>query len=35
MAIVVRNKFPVDTQSAKAVGVNIPFSVPYVFQSTT
>ena len=33
MAIVVRNKFPVDTQAAKAVGVNIPFSAPAVFQS--
>jgi phage baseplate assembly protein W len=33
MAIIVRNKFPVDTQSAKAVGVNIPFSAPAVFQS--
>jgi phage baseplate assembly protein W len=33
MAIIVRNKFPVDTQAAKAVGVNIPFSAPAVFQS--
>jgi phage baseplate assembly protein W len=33
MAIIVRNKFPVDTQAAKAVGVNIPFSAPAVFKS--
>jgi len=33
MAIVVRNKFPIDTISSKAVGVNIPFSAPAVFSS--
>ena len=33
MAIIVRNKFPVDTDAAKAVGVNIPFSGTAVFIS--
>ena len=33
MAIIVRNKFPVDTQAQKAVGVDLPFSAPAVFKS--
>ena len=33
MAIIVNNKFPIDTQAAKAVGVNLPFSSPQVFVS--
>jgi len=34
MAYRVANKFPIDTKPRKAVGVKIPFSVPYVFEST-
>lgn len=34
MAYQVANKFPIDTKPRKAVGVKIPFSVPYVFEST-
>ena len=34
MAFQVANKFPIDTKPRKAVGVKIPFSVPYVFEST-
>jgi len=34
MAYRVANKFPIDTKPRKAVGVQIPFSVPYVFEST-
>jgi phage baseplate assembly protein W len=34
MAFQVANKFPIDTRSRKAVGVKVPFSVPYVFEST-
>jgi len=33
MAIIVRNKFPVDTEAQKAVGVDIPFNGPGVFKS--
>jgi len=33
MAYIVRNKFPIDTQPQKAVGVNIPFSGRAVFTS--
>jgi len=33
MAIIVNNRFPIDTQAAKAVGVNLPFSNPQVFVS--
>lgn len=33
MAIIVNNKFPVDNIARKAVGVNIPFNAPAVFQS--
>ena len=33
MAIIIRNKFPVDTQAQKAVGVDLPFSAPAVFKS--
>ena len=33
MAIIVRNKFPVDTQAQKAVGLDLPFSAPAVFKS--
>ena len=34
MAYQVANKFPIDTKPRKAVGVKIPFSVPYVFEPT-
>jgi phage baseplate assembly protein W len=33
MAIIVRNRFPVDSQAQKAVGVDIPFNGPAVFKS--
>lgn len=33
MAIIVNNKFPIDSIARKAVGVNIPFNAPAVFQS--
>ena len=33
MAIIVQNKFPIDTINRKAVGVNLPFNAPAVFQS--
>ena len=33
MAIIIRNKFPVDTQAQKAVGIDLPFSAPAVFKS--
>jgi phage baseplate assembly protein W len=33
MAFIVRNKFPIDTQPQKAVGVNLPFSSGDVFTS--
>ena len=33
MAFIVRNKFPIDTQLQKAVGVNLPFSGRAVFTS--
>lgn len=33
MAYIVRNKFPIDTQPQKAVGVNLPFSSRAVFTS--
>ena len=33
MAIIVRNKFPVDTQAQKAVGLDLPFNAPAVFKS--
>jgi len=34
MAYQVANKFPIDTKPRKAVGVKVPFSVPYVFEPT-
>jgi phage baseplate assembly protein W len=34
MAFQVANKFPIDTKPRKAVGVKVPFSVPYVFEPT-
>lgn len=33
MAIIIRNKFPVDTQAQKAIGIDLPFSAPAVFKS--
>ena len=33
MAIIVNNKFPIDSISRKAVGVDIPFNGPAVFKS--
>lgn len=33
MAIIVRNKFPLDTIARKAIGVDIPFNAPAVFKS--
>jgi phage baseplate assembly protein W len=33
MAIIVRNRFPIDLAAQKALGVNIPFSAPAVFSS--
>jgi phage baseplate assembly protein W len=33
MAIIVQNRFPVDSIDRKAIGVNIPFNAPAVFQS--
>ena len=33
MAIIVRNRFPVDLAAEKAVGVDIPFNGPAVFKS--
>jgi len=33
MAIIVNNKFPLDTVGRKAIGVNIPFNAPSVFKS--
>lgn len=33
MAIIVNNKFPLDTVGRKAIGVNIPFNAPAVFKS--
>lgn len=33
MAVVVNNKFPIDTIARKAVGIDIPFSDPAVFRS--
>lgn len=33
MAIIVRNKFPIDNIARKAVGVDIPFNAPAVFKS--
>ena len=34
MAFQVANKFPIDTKPRKAVGIKVPFSVPYVFEPT-
>jgi phage baseplate assembly protein W len=34
MAIIVQNRFPIDSQPQKAVGVAIPFNAPAVFYST-
>ena len=33
MAVIVQNRFPVDSIDRKAIGVNIPFNAPAVFQS--
>jgi phage baseplate assembly protein W len=33
MAIIVRNRFPVDLSAQKAVGVDLPFNGPAVFKS--
>jgi phage baseplate assembly protein W len=33
MAIIVQNRFPIDSIDRKAIGVNIPFNAPAVFQS--
>jgi phage baseplate assembly protein W len=33
MAIIVQNRFPIDFIDRKAIGVNIPFNAPAVFQS--
>lgn len=33
MAIIVQNRFPVDGVDRKAIGVDIPFNAPAVFQS--
>jgi phage baseplate assembly protein W len=33
MAIIVKNKFPIDNIARKAVGVDIPFNAPAVFKS--
>lgn len=33
MAIIVQNKFPIDNIGRKAIGINIPFNAPAVFQS--
>jgi phage baseplate assembly protein W len=33
MAIIVQNRFPIDSIDRKAIGVNIPFNAPSVFQS--
>jgi len=33
MAIIVRNRFPIDLAAQKALGVNLPFSAPAVFFS--
>ena len=33
MAIIVQNRFPVDSIDRKAIGVNIPFNAPAVFES--
>lgn len=33
MAIIVQNRFPNDSIDRKAIGVNIPFNAPAVFQS--
>jgi hypothetical protein len=33
MAIIVQNRFPIDSIGRKAIGVNIPFNAPAVFKS--
>ena len=33
MAVIVQNRFPIDSIDRKAIGVNIPFNAPAVFQS--
>lgn len=33
MAIIVQNRFPMDSVDRKAIGVNIPFNAPAVFES--
>jgi hypothetical protein len=33
MAIIVQNRFPIDSVDRKAIGVNIPFNAPAVFES--
>ena len=33
MAIIVQNRFPIDSIDRKAIGVNIPFNAPAVFKS--
>jgi phage baseplate assembly protein W len=34
MAILVQNKFPIDSINRKAIGVGLPFNAPGVFRST-
>jgi hypothetical protein len=34
MAIIVQNRFPIDSAAQKAVGVKLPFNAPAVFEST-
>ena len=33
MAVIVQNRFPIDSIDRKAIGVNIPFNAPSVFES--
>jgi phage baseplate assembly protein W len=33
MAVIVQNRFPIDSIDRKAIGVNIPFNAPAVFES--
>ena len=33
MAIIVQNRFPIDSIDRKAIGVDIPFNAPAVFKS--
>ena len=34
MAIIVQNRFPIDSAAQKAVGVKLPFNAPAVLEST-